>query len=211
MTCCSKLICNGCSYANKIRGRRESLKRKCPFCRHPVPATDEEIDANRMRSVEVNDPVALRHVGVRRHVEGDYGSALEYVTKAARLGDAAAHYHLSRMYKNGRGVEKDEKKAVYHAEEANIAGHPSARFNLGCIEWNSGSKERAVKHFVIAANLGDDKAVEMLKREYAQGLVSKEDFATALRAHQAAVDAAKSSQREAATEIAKQETLLAKR
>eukprot|EP00985_Skeletonema_marinoi_P029506 scaffold28035_cov211-Skeletonema_marinoi.AAC.9 len=198
MTCCSKLICNGCSYANKIRERRESLKRKCSFCRHPVPATDEEIDSNRMKRVEVNDPVALRHVGVRHYGKGDYRSAFEYLTKAARLGNAAAHYHLSRMYKNGRGVENDAQKEVHHLEEAAIAGHPSARFNLGSIEWKNGSKERAMKHFIIAANLGYDKSVEMLKREYAKGLVSKEDFAAALRAHQAAVDAMKSPQREAA-------------
>ena len=40
--------------------------------------------------------------------------------------------------------------------------------------------------------------LEMLKKVYKAGLVSKEDFAAALRAHQTAVDATKSPQREAA-------------
>ncbi len=41
-------------------------------------------------------------------------------------------------------------------------------------------------------------ALKMLQVCYAKGIVSKEDFAAALRAHQAAVDATKSTQREAA-------------
>eukprot|EP00984_Skeletonema_dohrnii_P025339 scaffold14465_cov77-Skeletonema_dohrnii-CCMP3373.AAC.1 len=205
MSCCSKLICDGCFYANKIRELNASLKRTCPFCRHSVPVTKIEADANVLKRVEANDPVATHFFGKRRYDEGDYGSAVEYLTKAAGLGDTDAHHQLSVMYLEGGGVEKDEKKAVYHAEEAAIAGHPLARFNLGSIEWYSGSKERAMKHYIIAANHGHDKSVGKLKQGYLRGLVSKEDFAAALRAHQAAVDATKSPQRqrEAAAELAK--------
>ncbi|KAK1737738.1 hypothetical protein QTG54_011510 [Skeletonema marinoi] len=56
-------------------------------------------------------------------------------------------------------------------------GHPIARFNLGCYEWNNGRVDRTVKHFIIAANLGDDESVGKLKQLYKRGLVSKEDFA----------------------------------
>ena len=55
-----------------------------------------------------------------------------------------------------------------------------------------------MKHFIIAANLGHDDSIQMLKRCYKHGLVSKDEFAAALRAHQAAVDATKSPQRDAA-------------
>jgi TPR repeat protein len=81
-------------------------------------------------------------------------------------------------------------------EEASIGDHPRARFSLGANEWNDKRMVRAVKHFIIAANLGHDDAIEMLKKGYASGVVSKEDFAAALRAHYAAVDATKSPQRE---------------
>jgi formylmethanofuran:tetrahydromethanopterin formyltransferase len=53
-----------------------------------------------------------------------------------------------------------------------------------------------VKHFIIAANLGYDDSIKGLKEYYTNGQVSKEDFAAALRAHKAAVDATKSPQRE---------------
>ena len=86
-------------------------------------------------------------------------------------------------------------------EEAAIGGHPIARYNLGCVEGNKGMNERAMKmkHFIIAANLGFDSAIEMLKGDYASGNISKEKFATALRAHHAAVNATTSPQRESSS------------
>jgi hypothetical protein len=60
----------------------------------------------------------------------------------------------------------------------------------------NGRYERAFKHFIIAAKLGDDDSLTALKLGYKKGDVSKEDFAAALRGHQAAVDATKSPQRE---------------
>ena len=87
MECCSKLICNGCNYANQMREFKERLNPKCPFCRHPAPKTEEEFEKNRMKRVEANDPVAISQIGAKRHNEGDYNGAFEYWTKAAGLGD----------------------------------------------------------------------------------------------------------------------------
>jgi hypothetical protein len=196
--CCSKVLCDGCDYTNQLREAKQSLERKCPFCRAPVPATQKGVDSQNMKRVEANDPVAMRLWGWMNHFNGDYTTAFEYWTKAAELEDAVAHYQLSGMYSDGRGVEKDEKKAIYHLEQAAIAGHPAARHNLGCHEGINGRFERAVKHWIIAANLGYDGSIRALKMCYADGDVNKEEFAAALRAHHAAVEAMKSPQREAA-------------
>jgi len=83
-------------------------------------------------------------------------------------------------------------------EQAAIGGHPGARHNLGVPEGRSGRYDRAVKHFTIAANLGHDQSLDSLKNLLNIGLLSKEDFAAALCGHQAAIDAMKSQQREAA-------------
>jgi TPR repeat protein len=120
------------------------------------------------------------------------------LTKAAELGDVNAHYQLAVMYHEGIGVEKDEKRELQHLEEAAIRGHPEARYNLAVTEWKNERFDRAVKHLIIAANLGYDDAIKILKQSYVRGHVSKEDFAAALRAHQAAVNATKSPQREKA-------------
>ena len=86
-------------------------------------------------------------------------------------------------------------------EHAAISGHLPARHNLGSFEGGNGNFERAVKHWIIAANQGYDNSLEALKKFYGRGIVSKDDFAAALRAHHVAVDATKSSQREEAKEF----------
>ena len=111
------------------------------------------------------------------------------------MGDVTAHYNLSIMYHLGQGVEKDEKKKVYHLEVAAIGGHVLARHNLGCHEEDNGRMERAVKHFTIAASMGDEESMKALWELHARGLVKKENLAATLRAHQTAVDATKSAQR----------------
>eukprot|EP00984_Skeletonema_dohrnii_P005143 scaffold1813_cov134-Skeletonema_dohrnii-CCMP3373.AAC.12 len=197
-TCCIKLICNGCAYANQIREQEQNLKHTCPFCRHPLPKSQTEVDQRFMKRVEANNAVAIRQMGGKFYCNGDYKSAFEYSAKAAALGDIHAHFQLSNMYREGEGVKKDLKKELYHAEQAVIGGDTLARHNLGWAEWRHGRRDRAVKHWIIAAKLGYDLSLEELKDCYREGLVSKEDFAAALRAHQAAVDAVKSPQREKA-------------
>jgi hypothetical protein len=203
MACCSKMICRGCNYANDLRHMKERRYPTCPFCRHPAPNSKKEADMNRMKRIEVNDPVAMCYMGDHRCEEGDYEGAIEYWTKAAELGDAIAHYQLSTMYMDGLGVVNDKKKELHHLTEAAISGHPEARYNLALIEGRNGRIDRAVKHLIIAASLGLDNSIEALKQGYVKGHVNKEDFAAALRAHQAAIDATKSPQREAAEEAQK--------
>ena len=58
--------------------------------------------------------------------------------------------------------------------------------------------DRAEKHFVIAANLGVHDSLQRLKDLYANGHASKDDYASALRAYQAATEEAKSAEREVA-------------
>ena len=116
--------------------------------------------------------------------------------KAAELGDVQAHYELSVMYREGQGVEKNKEKEVYHLEQASIAGHPDARFNLGCEEAGNGRFKRTRTHFIIAANLGQHDALKHLLTLYKGGQASKEDYAGALSAYQATVNATKSAERE---------------
>ena len=197
-SCCSKRICFGCNYVNQKREREGKLERKCPFCRKALPYTDEEYNEQLMRRVGANDPDALRRVGMDRQDEGDYKTAIEYFTRALVLGDVAAHYHLSLLYRDGKGVEKDKKREQHHLEEAAIGGHPEARHNLGCEETDNDRMDRAVKHWIIAANLGYDDSLTNLKILYKDGNLRKDDFTAALRGYQTAINATKSPQREEA-------------
>eukprot|EP00986_Skeletonema_menzelii_P005251 scaffold1875_cov124-Skeletonema_menzelii.AAC.3 len=86
-----------------------------------------------------------------------------------RIGRCGGHYQLSISYHVGQSVEKDEKKQLHHAEKAAIGGHPDARYNLAIAEEKRGRMSRAVKHFIIAAKLGDDGSLEAVKDRYKAG------------------------------------------
>ncbi len=194
-TCCSEVICMGCVFANMMANMHDEIKgRRCPFCREV--ADDDENEKRTMKRVKANDPVALRQMGVKCYNEGDYEGAFEYYAKASELGDTDAHAHLGMMYERGQGAEKDEEKSVHHFEKAAIGGHPQARYVLACIEEKNGNMDRAVKHAIIAANLGLEKSMKDLWGHYSQGNISKEDLDATLRAHQAAINATKSATRE---------------
>eukprot|EP00985_Skeletonema_marinoi_P014829 scaffold7551_cov87-Skeletonema_marinoi.AAC.1 len=207
--CCSKVICNGCNCANLKRELDDRREPKCPFCRKLIPDTDEECDKQRMKRIEANDPAAMTQWGRDQYDKGDYSVAFEYYTRAAELGYVEAHYRLSILYQEGHGVEKDKGKETHHLEEAAIGGHPRARYTLAYYEalktrkifGDNGNTERAVKHWIIAATQGYDESIKPLMELFKGGFVSKDVLADALRAHQAAVDAAKSLQREAAEEL----------
>ena len=62
--CCSKSICKGCDYANKMREHRARLQHTCPFCREALPSTKEQRVKLRMKRIEANDPVAMCRYGV---------------------------------------------------------------------------------------------------------------------------------------------------
>ncbi len=196
--CCSKIMCKGCHVASQ----KASSVLSCSFCRNPISDTVEESEKLNMKRVKANDPAAMMYEAAEEIKKGNYDATFEWYTKAAELGHASAHYKLAFMYHVGQGADKDKMKEIYHLEEASLRGHPDARHNLGGIDFKNGNIERAVKHFLIAASQGVDNSIEMLMWLFkeGQGHVNKEDLTAALRAHQAAVDATKSPQREEAEE-----------
>ena len=198
MSCCSKRMCKGCDHAYHMREIEGGLQYRCAFCRNPEAKSDDEHNKREMERVKKNDTAAMTQIGKKRYHEGNYEEALEYLTKAAELGDVAAHFCLGSLYESGDGVEKDMKRAVHHWEQAAIGGHPFARGLLGFHEMENGRMERAAKHYIIAANLGCNDNLQQVKELFVKGVVGKEEYAAALRGHQAAVNATKSAEREAA-------------
>eukprot|EP00984_Skeletonema_dohrnii_P031308 scaffold23632_cov169-Skeletonema_dohrnii-CCMP3373.AAC.2 len=85
MSCCCQAVCVGCAYTNQMREKEENLHSTCPFCRHPVPKSEEEFEMILMKRVAVNDPFALRQMGSFIYTRGDYDTAFEYFTRASEL------------------------------------------------------------------------------------------------------------------------------
>ena len=153
-----------------------------------------------MKREEANDPIALCHEGMKQDKKSNFISAYDHFTKAAELGVVEAQCRLGEMYLHAQGVEKDEEKGKSLLEEAAIGGHPLARYSLGVLENGNDNTGRAIDHWIISAGQGEPKSIKALTIAFKQGILAKEDLASALRANQAAIDATKSPQRKAAEE-----------
>jgi len=62
-------------------------------------------------------------------LQQDYTKALEIYHRAAELSDTASYHNIGTAYNHGRGVERDDKKAMYW-ERAAMTGDASGRHNL---------------------------------------------------------------------------------
>ena len=67
-----------------------------------------------MKRLEASDPVMMCREGWEQYEKGDYNKAFEYLSKAAELGNARAHYQLARMYHYGEGIQEDKGKEIHH-------------------------------------------------------------------------------------------------
>lgn len=132
----------------------------------------------------------------------DVDKAIELCLRAGELGSADSYHHLGNVYSN-RYVTGywDVTKAKYYYSLAAIGGCPQARHSLGEIEKGSGNKQRAYKHFLIAARSGWEESLKELKLGYQEGLVTKDEYANALRECQTRRDEIKSDARERALQI----------
>ena len=158
------------------------------------------------KRMKAGDIRAYHEIGTHYYNGGaglaqNWGEAIKLFTKAVELGnDVASHYQLGVMHWSGQHVNRDFQKALKHFTIAANGGHPIARYGLAAyeIDINGGNFVRAMKHYLIAAKMGHNESLNKIKEGYQTGIVSKDDYLSALRAHQCAGDERKSKQRDEA-------------
>ena len=151
-----------------------------------------------------DDPVAFHRLASfyrngEMDLQKDGYKAMELLHKAAELGSIGAHQNLGYAYDQGEYCEKDLARSIYHYQVAAMGGVSIARYNLGSYEVAAGNIQRAMKHYIISAMAGHDMSLDMIKKGYTTGDVTKEDFARALRAHKDSADETKSAERDKVT------------
>jgi len=202
--CCGKRVCNGCAHAPVYDNQGNVVAEKiCPFCRTPVPKSEEEMIERYEKRMEAIDVIAIYAMGCyyREGLHGypqDVGKGLELLHRAAELGYPLAYSCIGNMYEIGRGVEVDKKKARHYYELAAIGGCEKARYNLGSNEKSSSSMGRALKHYMIAVRSGQNNSLSAIKRLYSNGHASKDDYMEAIQAYQKYLGEIKSPQRDKA-------------
>jgi TPR repeat protein len=179
--CCGKSICGGCLDSFIQSGI--ASKFKCPFCNSDYRSVDDDVEYIRMR-VEANDAGAICQLGSYYHggnggLQQDWEKAMELYARAGQLGCSKAHNSMADVYTQ-RG---DMKKAKFYLEAAAMAGHEGARCNIGMAEAKSGSMERAVRHWTIAASGGEFYAMHNLLVALENGEVSRESIYSTLTAY----------------------------
>lgn len=201
--CCGKVVCSGCThvFADSSVERKDPV---CPFCRAPDPeniTVEEFIDRYRKR-VEAGDANGIHNYAVDCYANGKYGFTQDYVKafelyqQAADLGFVAAIYTIGFAYLNGKGVERDKKKAKNYWELAAMRGHAPARHMVGLCEVEEGNLDRALKHFMINAACGWSDSLLQIRRFVNCKHATKEDYAKALKSYQAHLDVIRSPDRE---------------
>ena len=199
--CCMKTICIGCDMQTEKRGMHV-----CPFCRTPCPDNDTDELAMVMARVEKQDPLAIGHLGGIYYcgspgLQKDMRRAVELWTEAADLGSVFALYNLGKSYEVGEGVEQDRQKGAKFYQKAAMQGQLESRYQLGMSEVKKGNLDRAKKHFLISANMGDNDSLENIKNLFMAGIATKEQYAEALKGYQVAIEEMKSHDREEAKRI----------
>ena len=201
--CCMKRICIGCNLAADRRGMFD-----CVFCRSPCPDDDSAILAMIQARVKKKDPAAIHHLGQkyffgRLGLQKDMRKAAVLWIEAVELGSIDALYSLGLAYDEGEGVEQNETKAAEFYTKAAMQGHVDSRYNLGCIEGKKGNHDRAVRHLLISAKVGDRDSVDNIREAFMRGHATKEQYAEALKGYQEALEEMKSHDRDGAKTLRK--------
>ena len=184
-SCCGKTICNGCIYAMRM----SEGKQICAFCRTPTVTSDEEFIKQLKKLInngnaEAFNSLAGYYSGGNLGVPQDHRKASELYLKGGELGCANSYFNLGVSYYNGWGVENDLKKAKHYWELAAMGGDVDARHNLGAMEGEACNVDRAIKHLILAARAGDKIALDAVKEGLTMdGLVTKDEYASTLRAY----------------------------
>ena len=202
MECCGKQICSGCVYAPVYDDQGKVIAEEvCPFCRTPLPNSEDENNKRMNKRVDVGDIEAFCIKGYY-YANGSNGfprdmdKALELWYKAGERGHAASYCNIGTSYDKGVGVTVDKKKAIRYYELSAMSGDVKARHNLGVIEVEAGNMNRALKHYMIAVKDGDDDSLKQIQLLYSNGHVTKDDYTIALQLYQEYLGEIKSEQRD---------------
>lgn len=202
--CCLKDICIGC--CTKTLG-------KCPFCKEDTRKYSlsntlllhlRNIEEN---SSDDNERIIARNMLASSYDIGRWGNpqdsklAHEMWTQSLDIGPSKdAHYNLSQSYgkyHKKRGVQKDEKKEIYHMEEAAMLGDAAARCQLGKYEVERGNYDRAKRHLILSAAAGCESCMEKLRLGNKQGVVSNKEYKKTLCKHIESLKLTRSAERDA--------------
>mmetsp|Transcript_185 Transcript_185/g.476 ORF Transcript_185/g.476 Transcript_185/m.476 type:complete len:350 (-) Transcript_185:97-1146(-) len=181
---------------------KEELSMCCVLCNSEAPAGVENIlNLLQLRIEEDQDPNAM-HVlsGLywdENGVENNPQKALELCTRAAEADHAEACHELALVYCEGKyGIAQDLDKGKLLLFKAARLGSAVSFNALGGLMIQEGNVQLGTRYWLLGASNGEEYALHNVKKAFEGKVISKEDYALALRAYQTAHGATRSPKRD---------------
>lgn len=125
----------------------------------------------------------------------DFLNALHFFQKAAVQSNAEAEYYLSLMYRDGKGVAKDNDAHLKLMQKASDHGFGQASYELAernLASHAADSKQQGVEWLIKAADQGNMAAAKKLADSYMDGILVEQNYIEALKYAKKLADAGNS-------------------
>ena len=154
--------------------------------------TSSLLDTLNKEADQRNDPVWQVNHGVEFERQGNYAEALIWYRKAADQDHPVGQSNIANMYREGRGVEKNNSEAAKWYLRSAEQGHVTAQYNLGVLyvtgEGVRQDYREAVYWYRKAADQGHAEAQNALGFRYENGQGVAKDESEAVRWYRLAAD-----------------------
>jgi hypothetical protein len=182
--CCGKTVCGGCNYQHQAKCPDTST---CPFCRTPIPKSDEEVLAQLQKKADLKNANALRNLAINygfgKRMQVDQAKCIALYRESAGLGFPPSQHQLAVFYATGdMGLKQNKEEALKYFKRAAEGGHLISRYNLGCEEDENGDDVAAMRHWRLSASGGYRLSMHNLIVCFHDGLLHHANLAKTLQA-----------------------------
>ena len=181
---------------------KDQMTMCCVLCNAEAPAGVENILNLLQRRIEEDQDPNAMHVlsGLywdENGVENNPKKALELCTRAADADHAEACHELALIYCEGKyGVPQDLNKGKMLLFRAARLGSAVSLNALGGLMIQEGNVQLGTSYWLLGASNGEEYALHNVKKAFEGKVISKEDYASALRSYQTAHGETRSPKRD---------------
>ena len=208
---CGTTICTGCVLSSAkvhIRDGRDTKAASakamtCPLCRSNNELHDDKATLKAlMKRVDAGQHDDICRIG-QYYFRGemallqDKAEGLRWYHRAVEAGSGHAAFNLGGCYLKGDGVEQDMEKALEYFQKSAELGFIPAFSMIGNFLMDKGDIEEGMLNYRKAAicGLNDDDLFNILRDGFAEGYITKDEYAFTLRENQKACNEMKSDGR----------------
>ena len=217
-SCCGVVICNGCIVSQGISSLEGEGNENdpideattCPFCRSTQPPDDRCGFEEAMELAKNGRPQAIAYIGRItfdgvQGVRQDKAKGIRWFHRASKAGSPTAAYNLGTCYMRGDGIGRNTDKALEYFQLAANRGEVNAFLDRTMLFFLQGDVAKACLNLRKAIMSGVDmdevqqlRTRDLIRVYYAEGYITKQEYAHTLREHEDACDEMKSDERDRA-------------